>query len=199
VVWKTTKVGPSLATGSEIMPARRRKNKGGGVMMQTLVVNFTYEPVQVVGWQKAIYLLVTEKADLLVGYDKLIRSVSMSMILPRVVRLRRYVRMKLRDRGIYRKMDVFERDGWICQYCGIEVHQKTATLDHVVPRSKGGKTTFENTVTACGTCNSKKADKALIDSGLRLRTEPKKPANGRMLRDNLQKAYDDYLTGVMNA
>ena len=161
--------------------------------MYTLVVNYSYEPIEVVSWEKAIYLLVTQKAELLVAYDKLVRSVSLTLQLPKVVRLKRYVKLKLRNRGVYRKRDVFERDGWACVYCQIELDSKTATLDHVVPSSKGGKTTFENTVAACQRCNSFKANRTPAEAGMVLRKVPQKPELSQAMRPDLQRAYDSFM------
>ena len=161
--------------------------------MFTLVVNQTYEPVGVVGWEKAIELLLKGKADVLVAYDRLVRSVSLALALPKVVRLRRYVSFRAKERGIYRKREVFERDSWACQYCGAAVCAKTATIDHVVARSRGGATDWSNTVTACKSCNFRKADRTLEEFGMRLRSKPVRPESGRVVRADLQRAYDEFM------
>jgi len=161
--------------------------------MFTLVVNHAYEPLQVVGWEKAIYLVVTKKADLLVAYDRVIRSVSLTLQAPKVVRLKRHVQLKLRERGIYKKREVFERDNWICQYCGTGVMPRTATVDHVVPRSKGGATSWTNTATACSPCNARKANRTPEEAGMVLRSVPKRPDTGRAIREELQRAYEEFL------
>lgn len=167
--------------------------------MQTLVVNYSFEPVQIVDWQKAVYLIVTKKAEILVGYEKIIRSVSLSIQLPKIVRLRQYVKMKKKKLKGFRKSDVFERDAWTCQYCTKLLSVKTATLDHIVPRSKGGQNTFENTVCCCTGCNSKKANISLEDSGMKLLKRPAKPSyeisNETSLPSELRKAFDALMSG----
>jgi 5-methylcytosine-specific restriction endonuclease McrA len=162
--------------------------------MFTLVVNQTYEPVGVVAWEKAIELLVKGKADVLVAYDRLVRSVSLVFALPKVVRLRRFVQFRAKERGIYRKREVFERDSWSCQYCGAAVCARTATIDHVVARSRGGPTSWTNTVTACRSCNFRKADRTLEEAGMTLRTKPARPPSGRGVRADLQRAFDEFMT-----
>lgn len=161
--------------------------------MQTLVLNHAYEPVQLVGWQKAIYLMITEKADLLIASGSSVRSVSFAIEVPKVVVLRRHVRLKKKRAIGFRKRDVFERDEWKCQYCEKRLCEKTATLDHVIPSSKGGLTSYENTVCACKRCNFAKADRLLSEANMKLLTRPMRPKwafDGQM---ELKKAYECFM------
>ncbi len=163
--------------------------------MNTLVVNYAFEPIQIVGWQKAVYLLVTEKAEPLVETEVLIRSVSLSVKLPRIVRLKRYTKIKRRKRNVFRKLEVFTRDNWQCQYCGEGLTRRTATIDHVLPRSKGGKTSWKNTVTACAPCNSKKADKSPREARMNLRSDPEKPEFSDVIGGELADLFENYMKG----
>ncbi len=140
--------------------------------MQTLIVNQSFEPLQIVGWQKAVYLILTEKADLITSYDKEIRSISMSIMLPKVVMVKGNHRIK-KKKIQFSKLDVFERDNYVCQYCGKSLKTNEATLDHVIPKSKGGQNSYENTVCACEKCNGKKADKSLKEANMKLLSQPK--------------------------
>jgi 5-methylcytosine-specific restriction endonuclease McrA len=118
-------------------------------------------PLSTIGWEEAVRYLVSEKAIALEWYDDwVVRSEKWSTRVPAVMILKEYQKKKTAVR--YSKQNVFLRDGYICQYCEDDVSRKTATLDHVLPTSHGGKTTWENTVTACGPCNANKGNNKKI-------------------------------------
>ena len=101
--------------------------------------------------------MVLEKATVLDWYeDWVVHSTSWETRVPAVLILKEYEKTKSTVR--YSKQNVFLRDGYVCQYCGVHVDKKTATLDHVVPVSHGGKSTFENSTTACHPCNASKGN-----------------------------------------
>ena len=114
-------------------------------------------PLSIISWEEAIKYMVLEKATVLDWYDDwTVHSQTWETKVPAVMILREYEKRKTSIR--YSKHNVFLRDGYVCQYCGDDVTRKTATLDHVLPVSHGGKTSFENTVTACGPCNANKGN-----------------------------------------
>lgn len=118
-------------------------------------------PVSIINWQDAIRYMVLEKAVVLSWYDDwIVHSANWETHVPSVLMLTEYMKPKATIR--FSKQNVFLRDGYACQYCGMEVNKRTATLDHVLPTSHGGKTTFENTVCACGTCNANKGNNKKI-------------------------------------
>jgi len=119
--------------------------------MKTLVLNISYEPVRVISWQRGIKMICLEKADLVVGYDQQARSAHTSMPIPAVVRLGRY--HKNRERISLQRSYVYARDGYTCGYCGNRFSSQHLTYDHVLPKSRGGKTTWKNIITSCGPCN----------------------------------------------
>jgi 5-methylcytosine-specific restriction endonuclease McrA len=126
-----------------------------------LVLNASYEPINFTNWKRAIVLLMKNKAQALGK---------------RVIRLVNYIKLpyeKLSQNRPSRAM-IYKRDGHKCQYCG---STKNLTIDHIIPRSRGGEDTWENLVVACMPCNSKKSDKLLVETNLILRTVPKKPLN----------------------
>lgn len=129
--------------------------------MSTLLLNADMQPVSIlplsiVDWQEAIRYMVLDKATVLEWHDDwIVHSASWSTRVPAVIMLREYQKPKHYMR--LSKRNVFLRDEYVCQYCGCEVTEHTATLDHVHPVSKGGKTTWENSTTACKPCNYKKA------------------------------------------
>jgi 5-methylcytosine-specific restriction endonuclease McrA len=132
-------------------------------MSDTLVLNadgmpVSLLPLSVINWQESIRYMVLDKADVLSWHDNwIVRSASWETPVPSVIMLREYMKTKSAVR--FSRANVYLRDGGHCQYCGEHVERKDATLDHVHPVSKGGKTTWDNTVTACGPCNADKADK----------------------------------------
>lgn len=142
---------------------------------KTLLLNATYEPLRVISWQRAIVLWFDEKVEILEEYNDFeLTSVSFSIKCPAVVRLLDYVSNK-RNKVKFSRANVFARDAYSCQYCGVQPGSSQLTYDHVVPRSKGGKTVWENIVTCCISCNSRKADRTPVDAKMVLRVKPTKP------------------------
>jgi 5-methylcytosine-specific restriction endonuclease McrA len=142
-------------------------------MQQVLVLNASYEPLNVCTVRRAHVLLYKGKAEVVEQLDQPLRSATRSFIWPHVIRLVHYVRV---PRAIQRKISrraLFARDGWRCVYCGTAGGR--LTLDHVVPRSKGGESIWENVVTACAPCNLRKGDRTLEQVGMVLRTQPRPP------------------------
>ena len=143
-------------------------------MERTLLLSPMYEPVATISWRKAITLLVLSKVEVMEQYERQVRSPTLAVRLPSVVRLiHRFRRRQQRVR--FSKQNLFARDRWTCQYCGRLQPIDRLTQDHVVPRALGGKTCWENVVTACVDCNSKKADRTVEQAGLRLRRAPRRP------------------------
>ena len=135
-------------------------------MSACLILNADASPISVlplstIPWEEAIRYLVTDKATVLEWHDDwIVRSERWSTRVPAVMILKEYQKKKTGIR--FSKQNVFLRDEYCCQYCGTNVARKTATLDHVLPTSHGGKTTFENCVTACGPCNASKGNNKKI-------------------------------------
>jgi 5-methylcytosine-specific restriction endonuclease McrA len=134
-------------------------------MADTLVLNLDGAPVSVlplstITWQEAIKYMVLDRATVLEWHDDwIIRSERWATRVPAVIMVKEYMKKKVGVR--YSKSNVFLRDNWTCQYCGTGVSQNSATLDHVIPVSKGGKSIWENTVCACKDCNDDKGAKMI--------------------------------------
>lgn len=139
---------------------------------RTLLLNSTYEPLLIISWQRATTMLYLGKVEVLKSYDSWLRSVSMKIRTPAVVRLTHFVR-RHRVRIAFSRRNVFLRDGHRCQYCDVLLPAHELTADHVIPRSKGGKTTWDNVVAACAPCNRKKGGRTPSQARMKL---PKKPA-----------------------
>ncbi len=141
---------------------------------RVLVLNATFEPINVCTVRRATVLLLKEKAEIIEHGAYELRSTSTTMPRPMVIRLVAYVRVP-RDthrRKITRRA-VFARDRWECQYCGA---RSNLTVDHVVPRSKGGPSSWENIVASCAPCNRRKGDKLARHVGMHLRRQPRTPS-----------------------
>ena len=128
-------------------------------MQQVLVLNASYEPLNVTTVRRASVLVFKGKAELIEQLDRPLTSATTAYPWPHVIRLVRYVRV---PRAVQRKISrraLFARDGWRCVYCGTSGGR--LTLDHVVPRSRGGESVWENVVTSCAPCNLRKGDRLL--------------------------------------
>ncbi len=129
--------------------------------MSTLLLNADMQPVSllplsIVDWQESIRYLVLNKVEVLEWHDDwVVHSANWQTRVPAVVMLHDYQKPKSTMR--LSKRNIFLRDEYLCQYCGTHVTDQSATLDHVLPVSKGGKTTWENSATACKPCNYRKA------------------------------------------
>jgi len=142
---------------------------------QTLVLSQGYQPIKVIPWQRAITLLTLGKVELIEEYDEEhIRSRYLVMKMPAVVRLINAFRRHKKPVK-FSRINIYGRDKYRCQYCGDKVSLESGTYDHVVPRSKGGKTVWSNIVTCCEPCNAKKSNQTPSEAGMILRTKPIQP------------------------
>src|SRR5215217_3550532 len=149
-------------------------------MGQVLVLNASFEPLNVCTVRRAHVLVFKGKAEVIEQLEQPLRAAAASFPWPHVIRLLNYVRV---PRAIQRKISrraLFARDGWRCVYCGTSGGR--LTLDHVVPRSRGGESVWENVVTACAPCNLRKGDRSLEESGFTLTRLPKAPAPELFIR-----------------
>lgn len=132
---------------------------------RVLVLTNYFFPIQILRWQDAVRLICLDAVTVVAEYDEEIRSPSVTWKTPAVVRLRRSVTPK--KRGIkFSRFNVYTRDKFCCQYCGDRRKQRELTYDHVVPRASGGRTTWENIVTACRPCNNHKGRRTCDDVGM---------------------------------
>ncbi len=155
----------------------------------------SYYPLSLWPWQEAIKAAFLERVDIVAKYDAVVCSPSTSMRIPSVIALKEYVR--LRKQVAFTRFNLFLRDEFRCQYCGAKGE---LTFDHVVPRSKGGVTSWENVVAACTLCNFRKGSLSLKQAGLSLRKPPRRPGAeelrnmGRKFPPNhLHETWEDFL------
>jgi 5-methylcytosine-specific restriction endonuclease McrA len=143
-------------------------------VQQVLVLNASYEPLNVCSLRRAHVLVFKGKAEVVEALERPLRSATDTYRWPHVIRLVQYVRVpRLVQRKISRRA-LFARDGWRCVYCGSSTGR--LTLDHVVPRSRGGDSTWENVVTSCAPCNLRKGNRLLHELQMELPQPPRPPA-----------------------
>jgi 5-methylcytosine-specific restriction endonuclease McrA len=142
-----------------------------GTTSATLLLNATFEPLCVVSSRRAIVLVLAEKAEPVDSADDVVHAATVSLAVPVVVRLTRYVRVPYPSSVPLSRRAVFTRDGQTCVYCG----GSATSIDHVVPRSRGGTHTWDNVVAACRRCNHTKADRSLAELGWSLPHPPGTP------------------------
>jgi 5-methylcytosine-specific restriction endonuclease McrA len=161
-------VPPGLRPGGATRATVRRSDSG-----RVLVLNASYEPLNVCSVRRAVILILKEKAEMLEQGERILHSESMTLPHPVVIRLVTYVRVP-RDRAKRRitRRAVFARDSWTCQYCGTTSH---LTVDHVIPRSRGGPSDWDNIVTSCAPCNRRKGNRTPVETGIHPRRKPKVP------------------------
>jgi len=164
---------------------------------RTLVLSPGYEPVKIVSWQRAITLLFLGKVEVIEEYNRDIKSTSLVIKIPAVVRLLAAIR-RHKQPVKFSRVNIYGRDRYTCQYCGARKAIAELTYDHVVPRSAGGKTTWTNIVTACETCNRKKANRTPEQAGMRLLAQPVQPKAMPSLvitvsKESMPDAWRDYL------
>ncbi len=140
-------------------------------MSRALVLNATYEPIGVVSARRAVVLALDRKVDVLADTGELIGSATLSVPIPSVIRLRYYVKVPYKRTAPLSRRAVFARDQGKCQYCG----RSAESIDHVIPRSKGGAHTWDNVVACCRRCNTYKGDRLLDNCGLELAEPPTTP------------------------
>ena len=134
----------------------------------------SYYPLSLMTWQESVKAVFLERVAVVAEYSRAVRSASLAMALPSVVSLKRYAPPA--PRPAFTRFNVFLRDGFACQYCGVRRASEELTFDHVVPRSKGGISSWENVVTACRSCNLAKGARPAAACGMALRAAPARPS-----------------------
>ncbi|MFC2010557.1 HNH endonuclease [Chloroflexota bacterium] len=143
------------------------------INLPVLVLNQSYEPLNICRVRRAIVLIYQNKAEMLENGSGFIHSTNHEFPVPSVIRLESLVRRPLRiDRKLTR-LEIFRRDHYTCQYCGKETRH--LTLDHVIPRYRSGQHTWENIVSACMQCNRHKAGRTPKEAGMKLINQPTRP------------------------
>ena len=182
------------------VPSRVLEENASPEACPALVLNadfrpLSYYPLSLWSWQDAIKAVFLDRVNIVSNYDRCVSSPSFEMQLPSVVSLKEYIQPQRHP--AFTRFNVFLRDRFACQYCG---SGRDLTFDHLVPRSKGGQTTWENIITACSPCNLRKGGRMLRDTDMHPRQKPYVPTvydlhnNGRKFPPNyLHESWMDYL------
>lgn len=165
------------------------------MLNRVLVLNQDYSPLMVCSAERAFVLVYLNKSELIKPVeDQLIRSVTKAFPMPSVIRLNRYIQAPFRVISLTRQ-NIFRRDQHECQYCGT---RKDLTIDHVIPSSRGGLHNWNNLVTACKRCNTRKGDSTPEEAGMHLKRKPHKPSYAIFLKDYVHNhggLWDEFLIG----
>lgn len=167
-------------------------------MKATLLLNASYEPMRLIPLRRALVLVMAEKAEVVEEGEEVFRSAKTSIKAPAVIRLLRYVKLPYKRRAVLNLRAVMARDDGKCQYCG----GKAESIDHVLPRARGGTHVWENVVAACLRCNGKKADKTLAQLNWTLPRKPFAPRDTLWLIlgvTAVEPVWADYLGALATA
>ena len=169
----------------------------------TLVLNadyrpLSYFPLSLCSWQEAVKSVFLGRVDIVSEYDIVVHSPSFEMKLPSVIALHEFVATTRKP--AFTRFNVFLRDSFCCQYCTKRFPTQELTFDHVIPRSRGGRSEWDNVVTACGACNLRKSDRLPLEVGMVPLQKPRPPTvfqlqeNGKSFPPNyLHQSWRDYL------
>ena len=169
----------------------------GAGMGQVLVLNVSYEPLNITTWRRAMVMMLKGKAESLEQDST--REIRRGTHLPTVIRLRQYVRVPFRQLPLTRR-NLFHRDNHSCQYCGCR--NEPLSIDHVVPRSRGGGDTWENVATACLSCNVRKGNRTPKEADMPLMRVPRRPLSSlsfeatRQIHSGRHSEWAKYVIGA---
>lgn len=162
---------------------------------RTLALNQDYSPLTICSVNRAFLLVYLEKAELLSEFVHCaLRTVNRVYPAPAVIRLRSYIHAPYKG-VVLSRQNIFKRDGFTCQYCGAT---KDLTLDHLIPRARGGKSSWVNLVTACRRCNARKGDYTPEEAGMPVKNKPFKPSYIMFLRDFSGLVCDEWRPFLVN-
>ena len=142
-------------------------------LRKVLLLNYSYEPIMVVSAKKALIMYILDKIDMVEQSNEYIRSLYLTIPIPHVIKLKTYLYVKPRRLALTRR-NIIKRDNYTCQYCGS--NSASMTIDHIIPRDKGGRDTWNNLVTACKKCNIYKGNYLLNQINMRLLKKPVQPS-----------------------
>lgn len=142
--------------------------------IKVLLLNQNYEPLTVVSAQKAIILFYLQKAEIIEHRDRWVRSQHLTLPMPSIIRLLRYIHIPHKQVELSRR-NILKRDNFRCQYCGTT--KGPFTVDHVIPRTLGGMDSWDNLVCACVSCNNKKGDRTPERADMKLLKKPRRPSH----------------------
>lgn len=162
-------------------------------MNTVILLNADYSYLNSISWRRAICLLTKGKAEVLKYTEKVISNFEKTIVIkiPAIMKLIKIIRILYKIKVPFSKKNVIIRDGFKCAYCGLE--SKNLTIDHILPKSRGGESSFENTVASCKPCNAKKGNKSCQEAGMFPKTRAYQPTISEFLNIKLKKLGADNL------
>ena len=175
-------------------------------MQKALLLDMNYMALSVVSWKRAVKLMVKGKAEAVEATENpettSVRHGSGMFRVPTIIRLLTVIPWKAHQGRLrFSRRNMMVRDNYNCQYCGNHVGKNTATVDHVIPRSKGGKTDYLNCVTSCKSCNNKKGNRTPQEAGMQLLNKPKKPTFLVLYKHHLRNSpeeWENFIIGLQS-
>lgn len=157
---------------------------------RVLILNQSYEPLSICSVKKAILLLYLTKAEIISKKESTrIRSVNYSIPFPSIIRLLTFIRIPFKQVVLSRK-NIHYRDNFTCQYCGTKT--KNLTIDHIIPKSRGGDDSWENLVSSCKKCNNKKGSQTPEEANMKLLSKPRRPNQIIFIQQFINKNNEDW-------
>lgn len=169
--------------------------------MKVIVLNADMSFLNETTLEKAHSLLYIKKKAIAITneYCCILKSFSAEYVIPKIIKLKNYVNRKLKDNVFPVKNNVFIRDNYTCAYCNTNLEQKDCTVDHIIPKSKGGKSTWNNMVTCCKKCNTIKGHKSLKEVGFNLKIKPYTPTTYQFIQLQLKRiGIQDLIDKIIN-
>lgn len=161
---------------------------------KVLVLNQSYQPLMVVGAKRAVCLVLSNRSECVDNYTEVIKSQSFSMNIPSIIRINRYVKFT-RNEIVLNRLNILKRDNFTCQYC--RKKSQIMTIDHIMPKNRGGLDVWENLVAACAKCNTKKGNLILDSIDMKLIKKPKKPNYlfyfKQYINEDVEESWKQYL------
>lgn len=161
----------------------------GKLNQPVLVLNNSYEPIQVSTVKRAITLTLLHKAEMIEATGEKLHSISQEYDVPSVIRILKYVRLPFALNEVSRK-NILIRDNYQCQYCG--ARGVPLTIDHIIPKDRGGRDTWENLITACLRCNNKKGNRTPQEASMKLLSKPTRPNRIHQIRFKVSRVFDSW-------
>lgn len=155
-----------------------------------LILNQTYEPLQICNVKHAVKLVLLQKASIVKTVNhQVLRTVNITYPVPSIIRIQKYIRIRQWE-AVLNKENIFRRDNYTCQYCGTKT--SPLTVDHIIPKVLGGKESWTNLVTACVSCNNRKGDRTPEQAGMPLIKKPGKPHRLYTLQKFAESPFNEW-------
>lgn len=159
-------------------------------MNTVILLNADYTPLGIISFKRAMKLIAKKRVSIVKAAKKVIRNWenTVETLVPEILKLIKYIRALWRTKVPFNKRNLLTRDNFRCQYCGVDLKKAPSSIDHIVPVSKGGKTTYENCVSACVPCNNKKDDKLCSEAKMFPRHKPYTPTINSFVQIQIKNA-----------